>query len=65
MKCTTMRSKVQKGIIMARQPLLLLLITTFIGGLVGGMLGEWLALSGEVHAQKTNSVNAEPGCASH
>jgi len=44
---------------MARQPLPLLLITTFIGGLVGGMLGEWLSLSGEVHAQKANSVNAE------
>ena len=59
LKCTTILSKVQKGIIMARQPILLLLITTFIGGLVGGMLGEWLSLSEEVHAQKTNSVNAE------
>jgi hypothetical protein len=44
---------------MTRQPLILQLVTVFIGSLVGGMLGQWLYLSEEVHAQKTNSVNAE------
>ena len=44
---------------MARQPLILLLITTVVGSIVGGMLAERLYLSGVVHAQKANSVNAE------
>ena len=38
---------------------LFLLATTFFGSLIGGMLGERLFLSNEVHAQKPNGVNAE------
>ena len=44
---------------MTRLPLILLLITTFVGSLLGGMLGERLYRPGVVHAQKTNGVNAE------
>ena len=44
---------------MTRLPLILLLITTFVGSLLGGMLGERLYRPGVVHAQKTNGVHAE------
>ena len=44
---------------MNKLPLTLLLITTFLGGLLGGMLAERLFDSGKVHAQKANGVNAE------
>jgi hypothetical protein len=36
-----------------------LLITTFVGSLLGGMLAERLFDRGVVHAQKANGVNAE------
>jgi hypothetical protein len=38
---------------------LLVLATTFIGSMIGGMLGERIFISGLVHAQKANGVNAE------
>jgi hypothetical protein len=38
---------------------LLVLATTFIGSMLGGMLGERMFISGLVHAQKANGVNAE------
>jgi hypothetical protein len=44
---------------MTRLPLLLLLVTTFSGSFIGGMVGERLYASGVVHAQKTNGVHAE------
>ena len=37
----------------------MLLATTFVGGLIGGMLGERLFDRGLVHAEKANTVNAE------
>ena len=37
----------------------LVLATIFGGSLAGGLLSEWLLLSGIVHAQKPNGVNAE------
>ena len=36
-----------------------LLATTFVGSVIGGMLGERLFDRGSVHAEKPNSVNAE------
>jgi hypothetical protein len=36
-----------------------LLVTTFVGSLLGGMLAERLFDRGVVHAQKANGVNAE------
>ena len=44
---------------MKRLPLTLLLITTFVGSLLGGMLSERLWVSSAVHAQKPNGINAE------
>lgn len=37
----------------------LMLAITFIGSVIGGMLGERLSVSDDVHAQKSNGVNAE------
>jgi len=37
----------------------LMLAITFIGSVIGGMLGERLSVSDAVHAQKSNGVNAE------
>lgn len=37
----------------------MLLGTTFVGSLIGGMLGERLFDRGLVHAEKANAVNAE------
>lgn len=37
----------------------LILAITFIGSVIGGMLGERLSVSDDVHAQKSNGVNAE------
>jgi hypothetical protein len=36
-----------------------MLAITFIGSVIGGMLGERLSVSDDVHAQKSNGVNAE------
>jgi len=44
---------------MTRLPLLLMLLTTFAGSFIGGMLGERLHASGVVHAQKANGLHAE------
>jgi hypothetical protein len=49
----------KKGMDMTRLPLILILLTTFAGGLIGGMLSERLHTSAVVHAQKANGVNAE------
>ena len=38
---------------------ILVLATTFVGSLTGGMLGERLFVTGVVQAQKQNGVNAE------
>ncbi|HTL60446.1 MAG TPA: hypothetical protein VL261_02265 [Nitrospira sp.] len=38
---------------------LLVLATMFVGSVIGGMLGERMFVSGLVHAQKANGVNAE------
>jgi hypothetical protein len=37
----------------------LVLVTTFVGSVTGGLLGERLLVAGLVHAQKPNGVNAE------
>jgi hypothetical protein len=37
----------------------LVLPVTFVGSVIGGMLGERLWVSGVVHAQKPNGINAE------
>ena len=37
----------------------LVLATTFVGSLIGGMLGERMFVSGVGYAQKPNGVNAE------
>ena len=37
----------------------LVLATTFVGSVTGGLVGERLFVSGLVHAQKPNGVNAE------
>jgi hypothetical protein len=37
----------------------LVLATTFVGSVTGGLLGELLLVAGVVHAQKPNGVNAE------
>jgi hypothetical protein len=37
----------------------LMLGVTFIGSVIGGMLGERLSVSGVVHAQRPNGVHAE------
>jgi len=38
---------------------LLVLAMMFVGSVIGGMLGERMFVSGLVHAQKANGVNAE------
>ena len=37
----------------------LVLATSFVGSMIGGMLGERVMISNVVHAQKPNGVNAE------
>jgi len=37
----------------------IVLATTFVGSLTGGILGERLFIAGVVHAQKANGVHAE------
>ena len=44
---------------MTKLHFMLLLSTIFLGSLIGGMLGERFFVSGVVHAQKSNGVNAE------
>jgi hypothetical protein len=44
---------------MTKLHFMLLLPTIFLGSVVGGMLGERFLMSGLVHAQKPNGVNAE------
>ena len=38
---------------------MVLVLTTFLGSLIGGMLGERMFVSGVGYAQKPNGVNAE------
>ena len=44
---------------MTKLHFMLLLSIIFLGSLIGGMLGERFFVSGVVHAQKSNGVNAE------
>jgi hypothetical protein len=44
---------------MTKVQFMLVLATVFLGSLIGGMLGERVDISGLVHAQKPNGVNAE------
>jgi hypothetical protein len=44
---------------MTRLQVMLVLATTFVGSMVGGMVSERLFDSGMVQAQKLNGVNAE------
>jgi len=44
---------------MTKVQFMLVLATVFLGSLIGGMLGERVNISGLVHAQKPNGVNAE------
>ena len=44
---------------MTKLHFMLLLSTIFLGSLIGGMLSERFLVSGVVHAQKSNGVNAE------
>jgi hypothetical protein len=44
---------------MTKLQVTLVLVTTFVGSMVGGMLSERLFGSGIVQAQKPNGVNAE------
>ena len=38
---------------------ILVLATSFVGSMIGGMLGERVMIANLVHAQKPNGVNAE------
>lgn len=38
---------------------LLLCVAAFCGGMVGGMVSDWIGSSRSAHAQKSNGVNAE------
>jgi hypothetical protein len=49
----------KKGIVMKNLPLTVLLPITFVGSVIGGMLGERLWVSSVVYAQKQNGINAE------
>jgi hypothetical protein len=49
----------KKGSAMTKLQVTLVLATTFVGSMVGGMLSERLFGSGIVQAQKPNGVNAE------
>lgn len=44
---------------MTKLQVILVLATTFVGSMAGGILSERLFSSGVVQAQKTNGVNAE------
>jgi hypothetical protein len=44
---------------MNRLQFILVLVTTFAGSVVGGVLSERVLSVGSVHAQKANGVNAE------
>lgn len=44
---------------MTKLQVILVLATTFVGSMAGGILSERLFSSGVVQAQKTNAVNAE------
>jgi hypothetical protein len=49
----------KEGRIMKKLCWALMLAITFVGSLIGGMLGERLWVSSVVHAQKPNGINAE------
>ena len=44
---------------MAQRQFMLLVCTTFIGGLIGGVLSDYLLSGRSAQAQKPNGVNAE------
>lgn len=49
----------KKGFPMTYLQMTIVVATTFVGSMVGGMVGERLFDSGMVQAQKPNGVNAE------
>ena len=50
---------------MPKRVWLLVLATTFVGSVIGGMLAERMFVSGLVHAEKPNAQNAEKPDAVH